>query len=70
MESRDKKMIKDALENQREDERYNEALSREVSSSIKGKKGYEKYIDLMEKIRKVSREKEISIEDAAKEISE
>ncbi|MFW5946826.1 MAG: hypothetical protein ACOCSJ_05125 [Candidatus Natronoplasma sp.] len=60
------KMIKKALDEQGPEERFNKALAKVVSESTSGKQGYKKYMDLIEEIRKISREDEISIEEAAK----
>ncbi len=61
-----KRMVKKALDEQGSGERFNKTLARIVSENTKGKRGYKEYMDLIEEIREISREDEISIEGAAK----
>ena len=60
-----KDMIKKALEVQDQNEPFNKALARVMSEEIQGKIGYKKYMDLIGDIREISRDEDISIEDAA-----
>ncbi|GEM_PF-1964489 len=68
MDKEGKKLIEEALKNQRPHERFNKALSRTVSKKIDGKKGYKRYLDLMNEVRDVSRKEGISIEKSVKKI--
>ncbi len=61
-----KSMVRKALDEQGPEERFNKALARVVSEKTSGKRGYKDYMDLIEEIREISRENEISIEEAAK----
>ncbi len=61
-----KRMIRKALDEQGSEERFNKALARVVSENTRGKRGYKKYMDLIEEIRDISREDEISIKEAAR----
>ena len=61
-----KSMVEKALDEQGPEERFNKALARVVSEKTSGKRGYKDYMDLIEEIREISREDEISIEEAAK----
>ncbi len=65
-----KEIVKKSLDTQKKDEAFNKALARVISEKIDGKKGYEKYMDLIEEIRNISRTNDLSIEDAAKEFLE
>ncbi len=60
-----KRMVKKALDEQGPEERFNKSLAKVVSEKTSGKRGYEEYMDLIEEIREISRENEISIEEAA-----
>lgn len=66
MDSKDKDLLRSALKKQRDDERYNQALSKLVSEKMKSRSGYKKYLDLIDEVRKLSRERECSVEKAAK----
>ena len=60
-----KDMIKKALEVQDQNEPFNKALAKVMSEELQGEIGYKKYMDLIGDIREISREEDISIEDAA-----
>lgn len=60
-----REMVKKALEVQDQDDPFNKALARVMSEEIQGKIGYKKYMDLIEDIREISRDEEISVEEAA-----
>lgn len=68
MDKKKKKYLEDALRSKRPHEEFNKALARTISDRIKGKEGYQLYIDMMGDIRDISRKKKISNEDAAKRI--
>ncbi|MFP4186527.1 MAG: hypothetical protein ACLFSM_10005 [Thermoplasmata archaeon] len=60
-----REIVKKALEVQDQDDPFNKALARVMSEEIQGKIGYKKYMDLIEDIREISRDEEISVEEAA-----
>ncbi len=60
-----KDMVKKALEVQDQNEPFNKALAKVMSKELQGEIGYKKYMDLIEDIREISRDEDISIEDAA-----
>ena len=60
-----KDMVKKAPEEQDQNEPFNKALAKVMSEELQGEIGYKKYMDLIEDIREISRDEDISIEDAA-----
>ncbi len=68
MDKEGKKLVEKALKNQRPHERFNKALSRTVSEKQKGKKGYKRYLELMDEIRELAREEGVDIEKSVKKI--
>ncbi|MEF8874366.1 MAG: hypothetical protein V5A88_06825 [Candidatus Thermoplasmatota archaeon] len=68
MDKEGKKMVEEALRNQRPHERFNQALSRTVSDKKKGKEGYKRYLELIDEVRDVAKEEDIDIEEGAKKI--
>ncbi len=69
MDEDEKKLLKEALENKEEDERYNQALSKVVSEESQGKDGYKKYLDLIQTVRDRAEKEECSVEEAVKKIT-
>ncbi len=68
MNRKDRDYLRKALSEQRPHERYNKALSRAISEKMKSKAGYEKYLELIDQVRKYSKKNDCSIEDAVKEM--
>ncbi|MFP3871675.1 MAG: hypothetical protein ACLFVL_02205 [Candidatus Aenigmatarchaeota archaeon] len=68
MDKEGKRLVEEALRNQRPHERFNKALSRTVSDKKQGKEGYKLYVDLMEEIRELARKEDIEVEKGAKKI--
>ncbi len=68
MDKKGKKLVEQALRNQRPHERYHKALSRTVSNTKQGKEGYKRYLDLIDEVREVAEEEDLEIEESAKKI--
>ncbi len=68
MNRKDRDYLRKALSEQRPHERYNKALSRVISEKMKSKAGYEKYLKLIDQVRKYSKKNDCSIEDAVKDM--
>lgn len=68
MDKEGKKLVEEALRNQRPHEQFYKSLSRTVSDKKKGKAGYKRYLELIDEIREVAKEEEIEMEEGAKEI--
>lgn len=68
MDKKGKKLVEEALRNQRPHEKFHKALSRTVSDKKQGKEGYKRYLELIDKVREVADEEDVEIEKSAKKI--
>ncbi len=68
MDKKGKKLVEEALRNQRPHEEFHKSLSRTVSEKKQGKKGYKRYLELIDAVRKKAKKEDIELEKSAKKI--
>lgn len=68
MDKQGKKYLEEALRDKTPHERFNSALARVVGEKVQGKKGYKLYLELMDEVRSLASEENISREKAVETI--